>query len=235
MCTVDSRRLSAADRPRLSSRSKARAAVVREVPAARRAPVPAQDRTGLDATRTAGGRLLHQAHGRGWLAELLSEARQRDAARIGEDGRHASPKLRRSGCATSSTTGRASPRLVGYRAILQGAPATRLRRNANRGDHDRNDRNLVGGHRPGTGDADQGAGAHARHLRARPQAPPPARQPGRRRREAADATQRQHRGLLTRGGDGARPRRDLRAGRRAIPDRRLHRTAAGRAAGAVLA
>ena len=56
-----------------------------------------------------------------------------------------------------------------------------------------------------------------------------------RRREAAASAGRRHRGLLTRGGLGARRAAAGRAGRGDLPDRRLHRPAARRAARAALA
>ena len=51
----------ASERPRLPRRAPARAGLVREVPAARRAPGPEEDRAGLDRARPAAGRLLHEA------------------------------------------------------------------------------------------------------------------------------------------------------------------------------
>ncbi len=72
-------------------------------------------------------------------------------------------------------------------------------------------------------------------LEARAPGPQAPLQPDGRRREAALPRDDDDRGVLARGGLGARPRRRVRAGRRDLPHRRVHRPAPRRARRAALA
>ena len=114
------------------------------------------------------------------------------------------------------------------------------RRDPARGPHGRASRALGGhGDRPGPPDGQPHAREDDHRLPrlhgASPKAPPPPVQPGRRRREAAHRHANRDRGLLPGGGHGARARRRVRAGRRDLPHRRVHRPAPGRARRAALA
>ena len=131
--------------------------------------------------------------------------------------------------------GRKPSTIAGLQGAAQLAAPPRLRREADRGDHDTGDRGVDRRRRPLTGNPDQGARPHARHLQAGEEGLRTASQSSGRSREATDRTERRHRGLLGGGGHGAGPRRLLRAGRRDLPDRRLHRSAPRRAARAALA
>ncbi len=131
--------------------------------------------------------------------------------------------------------GRKPSTLRGYRSTIDGASAARRSANCRRGRDDRGDR-AVDRRLRGLGpDAEQAADPAARDPRAGTPGLRAAGQRGGRRREVPAARERRHRGLLARGGLGARPGGRLGAGRRDVPDRRVHRSADGRAARAPLA
>ena len=65
-----------AERPRLPCRAQARAAVVRQVPAAGRPPGAAPDRAGLDGARAAAAGYFTKRKADAWLRDLLDQARR---------------------------------------------------------------------------------------------------------------------------------------------------------------
>ena len=130
----ESRPFAADLRPRLPRRSPARTAVVRQVPAARRAPGPAPDRAGVDRPRAPRCRVVHEALRPGMAGRSAHPGSPRRAARDGRDGSHGR------GCGGRvAAVGRARPRLQAVdarRLPLDFAPdRSRLGRAPARGRH----------------------------------------------------------------------------------------------------
>ena len=226
-------------RPRLPRRAQARPAVVREV-ARRSGPAPETARARMDEARASAGRLLHEDGRPGGARRDLGRRPARSPHRSAHTHRG---RLRRSrrrvpamDRARSSAQAEHPQRLPLCR---QRPPAAGLRPPAARGGHDRGGRRLAraGRHRTAARQQDrqQGACRAARHLRARAQALRPSGEPGGRGREAAAQAPSQYQRLQRRGGVGARARGSERAGRRAVPHRRVHRSPHGRADRASLA
>ena len=183
-----------------------------------------------------GGRLLHQAHGGSLAARRAGRSAARNAARPGQDRRDLRRRRRRSGCATSSTTAAASPRPspATARCSTRSCSPSSARSRSSRSRRPRSRRGSAASTarpRPGPRRSSSctASSSERRSVYGLPLNPvaevekPPI------------AQQRRHRGLLARGGHGAGPRRRVRAGRRDLPDRRLHRPAPRRAARAALA
>ena len=212
-----------AERPRLPRRAQARAAVVRQVPAAGRPPGASAGSgppgPSAGGRRPATSRSARRTPGCATCSTRHATARWRD--RSGPVCR--SRRRPRSSCATSSTTARASRRRSSAIERSSGpscSPCSAMSRSSrSRAD----DRTLALRRRPLVEHAHEVARPASRHLPARAQAPWTAGQSRRRRRQAVAAPQRRHRGLLARGGDGAGPGRVVRAGRGDLPHRRLHR------------
>ena len=229
-----------------SASSAARAGLVREVPAARRAPGAAEDRAGLVRARAPAGRLLHKRLAEDWLRDMLEQARRGTLpgmVRTGATFADAAAEFLR--YAEHDRALKPST-LRGYRSIVDAhlLPAFGERRLEDittaeverwRSTLARSDRTTSDGAHAGQQHEEpdlvllHGVFARACKVYGLPVNPvgggraPPGAAGGR------------HRGVQPGGGVGARARRGLRAGRRDLPHGGVHRAAPRRAARAALA
>ena len=192
---------------------------------------------GLDGARPPAGRLLHEAHRRGVAARRARPGARRDAAGDGPHRRDVRRRLRR-----VPALHRARPRPQAVDAARlpldrPRAPPAGVRRRC--------------GSRTSPPSASRRWKAHAAdeqphqgqaaHRSSTASSSAPAASTGCRStrwptsRSRATRARDDDRGLLARGGLGARPRRRVRAGRRDLPHRRVHRPAPRRARRAALA
>ena len=178
-------------RPRLPLRGQAPPGLASEVPAARRPPGPEDARAGVDGARPPAGGLLHEAHGRGVAAASRSSRRPTGTL----------PGMVRTGATVADACAeylryieqdrqRKPSTLRDYDSIFRNHVLPHLGDDPARGPHARARRALGGardrpGPPPGEPDAREDDHRLPRRHGASPQAPPPAGEPGRRRREAA--------------------------------------------------
>ena len=164
---------------------------------------PAWTRAGAAA-----GRLLHQAAGGGLAAATCSTRRARDAAGDGARPGRRSPTRRRSGCGSSRRTASASRRRsTDYRSALNAHLLPAFGAMPVEDDHGRGDRALASRRSTGSSNRtqEQAADPAARDL---PAGAEGLRAAGRTRWRDVEkhphARERRHRGVLARGGVGAR-------------------------------